>query len=141
MKKRLIQRINFIVIFAILSLLYSCKNETETLPINDHLIYFDSRVVFKDRFYTIYGDTAILETTVTIPNDLVIVECGHCWITHDGNPTISDYKASYGGTNLKKIIITSTVSNYSSLIRYYYRAYIITNNEIIYDLTYVFPNN
>jgi hypothetical protein len=116
-----------------------CHDETDELEVMDYLEYYEAGVVFTDNFYDILdNNTAALYTTVTVPSDVKIIEYGHCWITNNGTPTISDAKTSFGQTNLKTITITSTITNYVSWKTYYSRAYIKTDHGIVYDLTYYF---
>jgi hypothetical protein len=122
------------------SIFYGCEKESETLVVNDNLIYFDSRVTFSDHYYTDNNDgTAILETTVAVPSDINILGYGHCWIDYNGIPTIDDSKTLFDQINSTNFTIRSTISNYNSWTRYYDRAYIITVVGIIYDETYYFP--
>jgi hypothetical protein len=131
--------IGVILIFLASISFYSCQKETDDLEVYDYLDYYESEVVFTDHFYSIINDnTAELYTTITVPSDLKINDYGHCWITINGTPTISDTKTSFGPTNLKTLIITSTINNYSSWKTYYGRAYIRTEYGIVYDLTYYF---
>jgi hypothetical protein len=116
-----------------------CKKETEELTVNDYLTYYDNRVAFSDHYYYNNGDnTATILTTVSLPDDLHVIDYGHCWIDQNGVPTIADNKTSFGQTNLKNFTISSTIQNYSFWSTYYGRAYIKTEGGIIYDLTYTF---
>jgi hypothetical protein len=138
-------KFNISYIFIICSLfsifeISSCNKETDNLEVNDKLIYYHTNVVFSELHYTVNIGSAVLTTTVSIPNDLTIIDYGHCWITFDGVPTISNNKISFGKTNLKKFTINSTVINFSTRTKYYARAYIITPEGIIYDKTYYFPS-
>jgi len=128
-----------IIILLVCCIFYSCSKETDELEVYDYLNYYEARVVFTEHFYSIIdNNTAELYTTVTVPSDIKINDYGHCWITTNGIPTISDAKTSFGNTSQKTITITSTINNYSSWNTYYGRAYIKTDQGIVYDLTYYF---
>ena len=132
---------SLLLLFLLIILLCGCKNESDELVVNDYLNYYNSEIKFTEHYYSEIGnDQAVIKTTVSVPSDISITDYGHCWITYNDNPTISDTKTSFGKTTLKYFTINSTVTNYNPWTTYYGRAYIITNKGIIYDITYYFPS-
>lgn len=144
MKNKLKYSSKIIIYFLfIISFTISCKDESYELQSYDDFTFTDARVDFTEHYYTDNNDgTVTLETTVSVPNDISIIDYGHCWITtNNRNPTINDSKTSFGSISSSNFIIRSTISDYRSWIRYYDRAYITTKEGIIYDKNYYFPSN
>ncbi len=117
----------------VLSLFVACEEERDELEINDNLSFYDSRVTFSGNKHYVDGSgAAILSTDIIIPDDLIITGYGHCWNFKNRAPLLTDNSTSFGQTSLKRITITSKIPNYYNCDE---RAYILTSQGIIYDIT------
>lgn len=143
----MVMKLWFIVSILLLSIFsIGCEKTeiTDNLDVYDNIVYHDSRIIFSNQSHNYYETDYSLSyflsiyATIAVPNDVYIIDYGHCWIDYSGSPKISDNKTSFGPTNLKNFTITSTF-NFDYLLdnnfygKFYYRAYIITDKGIIYD--------
>lgn len=114
---------------------------TDNLEVFDNLAYYDSRIVFL--YFSPYyyfdnsGSFLSIKRTITVPNDVHIIDYGYCWVISKGfndSPKISDNKSSFGPTDFKNFTYTKTFEDAAFFYNnFYYRAYVITDKGIIYD--------
>jgi hypothetical protein len=137
MKNKLAKATEIILfVFCLSNIMLGCKEESYKLDEHDRLKYYEENIVFSTTTVSNSDqENAYLYTTITVPSNVKILNYGHCWVTSNRDPTVNDGRTAFGSTNLKTLTITSQISNYSYWSKYYVRAYIQTENGIVYDET------
>lgn len=144
MKKLIINSYYLVIVFLIFAILYGCEKSeiTDNFEVYDNLVFNDHRVVFSTSspWYSYDGIKSLLtiSATITVPDDINITDFGFCWEVYKNYnkpPTVYDKKKSFGPTSLKNLTFSTTFEDAALSLygKFFYRAYIITNNGVIYD--------
>ncbi len=116
-------------------LIFATKYYVRSFTTNELGTKYGNEVNFTTQnFYALSTTDAtdVLAKSATLNGNITVIESnptatyGFCWNT-TGNPTLTDNKSELG-TNPSSGTITSTVSTFNSLTKYYVRAYFTSSN-------------